>query len=209
MRRAAAFPAASSVGVARFPRVGVPSIPRVVSGGWWVCAGVIRTVSDACFGGACLGGAPLGVVRHSVGVGRRWSPRRGMPFLGVGRGVCRGALFLRAFVPAPPPSWFLGGFLPPCGVSSGALSLWVPALTRGPSVPSCLSAPWCPLPSPCPCPSPSWCGGGGPAGVGRGRRWPRPGGGWPRAIGGGLGGCRGGGGPGPHRGGGPPMPLAA
>ena len=49
MRRAAAFPAASSVGVARSPRVGVPSIPRVVSGGWWVCAGVTRTASDACF----------------------------------------------------------------------------------------------------------------------------------------------------------------
>ena len=153
-----------------------------------------------------LGGAPPGVVQRSVGVGRGWSPRRGMPFLGVGRGVCRGALFLRASVPAPAPSLFLGSFLPPCGFSSGALSLWVPARTWGPSVPSCLSAPWCPLPSPCPCPSPSWCGGGG---VGRGRRWPRPGGGWPGANGGGLGGCRGGGGPGPHRGGGPPMPLAA
>ena len=53
VRRAAAFSAASSVGVACSPRVGVPSIPRVVSGGWWVCAGVIRTASDACFGGAC------------------------------------------------------------------------------------------------------------------------------------------------------------
>ena len=156
--------------------------------------------------GCVLGGAPPGVVRRSLGVGRRWSPRRGMPFLGVGRGVCRGALFLRALVPAPAPSWFLGGSLPPSGVSSGALSLWVPALTWGPSVPSCLSAHWCPLPSPCPCPSPSRCGGGG---VGRGRRWPRPGAGWPGAIGGGLGGFRGGGGPGPHRGGGPPMPLAA
>ena len=70
------------------------------------------------------------------GVGRRWSPRRGMPFLGVGRGVCRGALFLGALVPAPAPSWFLGGFLPPCGVSSGALSLWVPAFTWGP-LPEC------------------------------------------------------------------------
>ena len=55
--------------------------------------------------------------------GRRWSPSRGMPFLAVGRGACRGALFLRALVPAPAPSWFLGGFLPPCGVSSGVLSL--------------------------------------------------------------------------------------
>ena len=156
-----------------------------------------------------FGGAPPGVVRRLVGVGRRWSPRRGMPFLGGRPGVCRGALFLRASVPAPAPSWFLGGFLPPYGVSSGALSLWVPALAWGPSMPSCLSAPWCPLPSPCPFPSPSWCGGAGPAGVGRGRRWPRPWGGWPGASGGGLGGCRGGGSPGPHRGGGPPMPLAA
>ena len=124
-----------------------------------------------------LGGDPPGVVGRSVGVGRRWSPRRGMPFLGVGRGVCRGALSLRALVPASAPSWFLGSFLPPCGVSSGALSLGVPVLTWGPPVPSCLSAPWCPLPSPCPCPSPSWCGGSGRGGVGRGRRRPRPGGG--------------------------------
>ena len=58
VRRAAAFPAASSVGVARSARVGVPSIPRVVSGGWWVCAGVIRTASDACFGDACWGVCP-------------------------------------------------------------------------------------------------------------------------------------------------------
>ena len=66
MGRAAAFLAASSVGVARSPRVGVPSIPRVVSGGWWVCDGVIRTASDACFGGACWGVRP----RESCGV--RW-----------------------------------------------------------------------------------------------------------------------------------------
>ena len=123
VRRAAAFPAASSVVVALSPRVGVPSILLVVSGGWWVCACVIRTASDACFGGVFLGGASPGVVGCLVGVGRRWSPRRGMPFLGVGRGACRGALFLRALVSAPAPSWFLGGFLPPCGVSSGVLSL--------------------------------------------------------------------------------------
>ena len=64
VRRAAAFSAASSVGVARSPRVGVPSIPRVASGGWWVCAGVILTASDACFGGACWGVRP----RESCGV---------------------------------------------------------------------------------------------------------------------------------------------
>ena len=206
MRRAATFPAASSVGVARSPRVGVPSIPpggfRWLVGVRWCDPYGVRCLVWRCV----MGGAPPKVVRRSVGVGRRWSPRRGMPFLGVGRGICRGALYLWAWVPAPAPSLFLGGFLPPCCVSSGALSLWVPALTWGSSMPSCLSAPCCPLPSPCPCPSPSWCGGGG---VGRGRRWPRPWGGWPAAIGGGLGGCRGGGGPGPHRGGGPPMPLAA
>ena len=209
MRRAAAFPAASSVGVACSPRVGVPSIPRVVSGGWWVCAGVIRTASDACFSGACWGVRP----RELCGVRWGWGSA-GPPVV-----VCRSWVWVVAFAvvlfpsmpwsPLLPLSWFLGGFLPPCGASSGALSLWVPALTWGPSVPSCLSAPWCPLPSPCPCPSPSWCGGGGRGGVGRGRRWPRPGAGWPGAIGGALGRCRGGGGPGPHRGGGPPMPLAA
>ena len=66
VRPAAAFPAASSVGVARSPCVGVPSIPRVVSGGWWVCAGVIRTASDACFGGVCRG------VRHWESCGVWW-----------------------------------------------------------------------------------------------------------------------------------------
>ena len=55
VRRAAVFPAASSVGVARSPRVGVPSILRVVSGGRWACAGVIRMASDVCFGGVCWG----------------------------------------------------------------------------------------------------------------------------------------------------------
>ena len=49
----AVFPAASSVGVAHSPRVGVPSIPCVVSDGWWACAGVIHTASDSCFGGVC------------------------------------------------------------------------------------------------------------------------------------------------------------
>ena len=56
--RVAAFPAAFSVGV--------PSIPRVVCGGWGVCAGVIRTASDACFGGVCWG------VRPGESWGVRW-----------------------------------------------------------------------------------------------------------------------------------------
>ena len=62
MRRAAAFSVASSVGVARSPRVGVPSILRVVSGGRWACAGVIRMASDAsvvCVGVFGGGGAAL------------------------------------------------------------------------------------------------------------------------------------------------------
>ena len=76
--RAAVFPVAFSVGVARSPRVGVPSIPCVVSGGWWVWAGVIRTASASCLGGAGWGCASPGVVRRSLGVGRRWSLCRGM-----------------------------------------------------------------------------------------------------------------------------------
>ena len=57
-------------------------------------------------------------------------------------------------------------------------NLWVPALTWGTSLPSCLSAPWCPLPSPCPCPSPipgvlvaggaGWGGGADGPGLGVG-----------------------------------------
>ena len=155
-----------------------------------------------------LGGAPPGVVRRSPGVGRHWSLCRGMPFPGVGRGARRGALFLCVLVPAPAPSWSLGGFLPPRCVSSGALSLWAPARHLGPL---CAPLRECPLlslalPLPLPFPFPVWWWWGGGGG---GRRWPSPGGGWPGAIGGGLGGCRGGGGRGPHRGGGPPMPLAA
>ena len=69
MRHVAAFPAASSVGVARSPRVSVNSIPRVASVGWWVCAGVIRAASDACFGGACWGVRP----RESCGVWWGWA----------------------------------------------------------------------------------------------------------------------------------------
>ena len=74
VRRAAAFPAASSVGVARSPRVGVPSIPRVVyrwlvGVRWWDPYGV-RCLLRRCV----LGAAPPGIVRSSVGVGRRWSP---------------------------------------------------------------------------------------------------------------------------------------
>ena len=127
VRRAAVFSVASSVDVPRSPRAGVPSIPCVVSSGWWVWAGVIRTASAACFSGACWGSASPGVVRRSLGVGRRWSLCRGMPFLGVGNGACCGALFLCASVPATVPCWSLGGLLPSPCVFSGALSLWAPA----------------------------------------------------------------------------------
>ena len=206
MRRTTAFPAASSVGVARSSRVGVPSIPRVVSGGPWVCAGVIRTASVACLGGAYWGVLPWELC------GVRWGPGgAGPPVV-----VCPSSVWVVTFAVVPfssvprspllplPGSWVVScphvvSLPAPCPYGC------LPSLGAHP-VPSCLSAPCCPLPSPCPCPSPSWCGGGG---VGRGRRWPRPGGRWPGAIGGGLGGCRGGGGSGPHRGGGPPMPFAA
>ena len=76
MRRAAVFPAASSVGVACSPRVGVPSIPCVVSSGWWVCAGVIGTASDAWFVGACWGTRP----REWCGVRWGWGGA-GPPFV--------------------------------------------------------------------------------------------------------------------------------
>ena len=91
VRLAAAFPAASSVGVARSPRVGVPSIPRVVSGVWWVCAGVICTASDACFGGACRGVRP----RESCGVRLGWGGA-GPPVM-----VCPSWVWVVAFAVVP------------------------------------------------------------------------------------------------------------
>ena len=91
MRRAAAFPAPSSVGVARSPRVGVPSIPRLVSGGWRVCAGVIRTASDACFGGVCWGVRP----RESWGFWWGWGGA-GLPVV-----VCPSWVWVVAFAVVP------------------------------------------------------------------------------------------------------------
>ena len=165
VRRAAVFHAAPSVGVARSPRVGVRSIPRVVSAGRWVCAGVIGTASDSCFGGACCGCASPGAVGRSLGVGRHWSLHCGMPFLGVGRGACRGLLFLCASVPAAAPSWSLGGFLPPHCVAFGALSLWAPAPHLGPLRALLPERPLpfraLPLPVPFPFPVWWWWGGGG------------------------------------------------
>ena len=91
VRRAAAFPAASSVGVACSPRVGVPSIPPVVSGGWWVCAGVIRTASDACLGGARWEVRP----RESCSVQWGWSGA-GPPVV-----VCPSWVWVVAFAVVP------------------------------------------------------------------------------------------------------------
>ena len=162
---AAVFPAVSSVGVARSPRVGVPSIPCVVSGGWWACAGVLRTASDLCFGGVCWGRAPPGVMRRPLGVGRRWFLCRGMPFLRVGPGARRGVLFLCALVPVPSPSWPLGGFLLPRCVASGAWSLWAPACHLGPFRAPLLECAFLslalPLLVPFPFPVWWWWGGGG------------------------------------------------
>ena len=66
---AAVFPVGSSVGVACSPRAGVPSLPCVVSSGWWACAGVTRMASDSRFGGVCWGRASPGVVRRLLGAG--------------------------------------------------------------------------------------------------------------------------------------------
>ena len=205
---AAVFPAASSVGVARSPRVGVPFIPCVVSGGWWACAGVIRTASGSRFGGVCRGLAPQGVVRCPLGVGGRWSLRRGMPFLCLGPGARRDVLRLCAPVPVPSPLWPLGGFLLPRCVAPGALSLGAPACYRGRFRAPLPDFPPVPLahPLPVPFPFPVWWwwggGGGGAGGPGLGVGGLEP-------LAEGFRGCRGSGGPGPHPGGGPPMPPAA
>ena len=145
---AAVFPMASLVGVARSPRAGVPSLPCVVSGGWWACAGVIRMASDSRFGGVCWGRAFPGVVWCPLGVGGRWSLRRGMPFLRVGPGARRDVLFPWAPVPVPSPFLALEWFSAPtlcrsrCPVPMRAcLSPWaLPCPLAGVS----LSAPWPP-----------------------------------------------------------------
>ena len=102
VRRAAAFPAASSVGVARSPLVGVPSIPRVVSPGMLVCAGVIRTASDACFGGACWGVRP----RESCSIRWGWYGA-GPPVV-----VCPSWVWVVAFAVVPFSSVPLSPLLP-------------------------------------------------------------------------------------------------
>ena len=189
----AVFPAASSVGVARSPRVGVPSIPVWfrVAGGRVPVLSVRRPIRAPA---ACAGGMRP---RGSCGVRFGWG--------GTGPSVVVCPSCVWVLVPAvvssfsAPRSLFLplpGAWVVSC---SHVVSLPVPCaygrlpVTLGPSVPPCRSVPFCPLPSPCPCPFPSRCGGGG---VGGGCRWPRPGSGCAGAIGGGFGGCRGDGSPG-------------
>ena len=161
---AAVLPVASSVGVARSPRAGAPSIPCVFSGGWRACAGVTRTASDSCFGVVCWGRAPPGVVRR--------------PLVVAGAGpsvvVCPSGgwvLVSAAMSSFPAPRSLFPPLPGPWVVScSHVVSLPVPCpygclpVTLGASVPPCRSVPLFPLPSPCPCPFHSRCGGGGLAG---------------------------------------------
>ena len=146
VRRAAAFPAASSVDVARSPPVGVSSIPRVVSGGWWVCAGVIRKASDACFGGAFSGLRP----RESCGVRWGWGGA-GPPVV-----VCPSWVWVVAFavVPFSSAPWSPLLPLPVSWVVSCPHVVSLPAPCPYGCLPS-LGAPPCPfagvpLGSPCP-----------------------------------------------------------
>ena len=136
VRQAAAFPAASSVGVARSPRVGVLSILRVVSGGWWVCAGVIRTASDACFGGACLGVRP----RESCGALWGWGGA-GPPVV-----VCPSWVWVVVFAVVPFSSVPSSPLLPLLGswVVSCPHVVSLPAPCPYGCLPS-LGAPPCPL----------------------------------------------------------------
>ena len=165
---AAVFPVDSSMGVARSPRAGVPSIPCVVSGRWWACAGVIRMASDSRFGGVCWGRASPRVVRRPLGVG------------GAGCSVvvcpsCAWVLVPAVMSSFPAPRSLFPPLPGPWVVSrSHVVSLLVPCpygrlpVSLGASVPPCRSVPLRPLPSPCPCPFPSRRGGAGSGGGGGG-----------------------------------------
>ena len=137
VRRAArSLGAASSVGVARSPRVGVPSIPRVVFSGWWVCAGVIRTASDACFGGVCWGVRP----RES------WAVWWGWGGAGATVVVCPSWVWVVAFAVVPFSSvpWSPLPPLPGSWVVSFPHVVSLPASCPCECLPS-LGAPPCPL----------------------------------------------------------------
>ena len=70
-----------------------------------------------------------------------------------------------ATAPRPSPPWPVGGFLPPCCVAPGALSLLAPACYFGPLLPPLQGCPFPPLALPLPVPFPFlarwWWGGGG------------------------------------------------
>ena len=205
---AAVFPVGSSLGVARSPRAGVPSLPCVVSVGWWACAGVIRMASDSRFGGVCWGRASPGVVRRPLGVGGAGPSVVVCPFCGwvlvpaamssfpAPRSLFPSLPFLAlGWFPAPtlcrsrcpvPMGACLSPSALPCPLAGVSLSASCPPLARALSLPGVVVVGW----------------GGSAVGPALGVRWPG-------AIGGGFGGCRGGGGPGPRPGGGPFMPLAA
>ena len=161
---AAAFPAASSMGVARSPYVSVPPIPCVVPGGPWARAGVIRTASDSCFGGVCWGRAPPGVVRRPPGGGAALVPpsRYALPACGSWCPLSSSSAPLSLFLPFPGPSVVsCSHVVGPLG----ALSLWAPACHFGPFralLPECPSLSVAlPLHVPFPFPVWWWWGGGG------------------------------------------------
>ena len=171
---AAVFPVGSSVGAARSPRAGVPSLPCLVSGGWWACAGVIRMASDSRFGGMCWGRPSPGVVRRPLGVGGAGPSVVVCPSCGWVLVPAAMSSFLRPspcslpfltlrWFPAPtlcrsqcpvPMGACLSPWALPCPLAGVSLSAPCPPLARALSLPGVVVAAW-----------------------GGGRRWPRPGGG--------------------------------
>ena len=137
----AVFPVASSVGLAHSLCAGVPSIPRVVSSGWWACASLICMASDSHFGGVCWGRASPGVVQRPLGMG------------GAGPSVvvcpsCWWVLVPAATSSFPAPRSLFSPLPGPWGVSCAhVVSLPVPCpygrlpVTLGASVPPCRSVP--------------------------------------------------------------------
>ena len=149
---AAVFPAASSVGVGRSPRVGVPSIPCVVSGGWWACAGVIRRASVRRVLGACApggraasagaGAALVPLSWYALPACGSWCPPwcplsltlgpRSCPFLALGRFPAPKLCRFRCPVPMG-ACLSLGALL--CPLAGVSLSVPRPPLARALSLP--------------------------------------------------------------------------